>query len=223
VLIDLAHHHEDEKVREESDDLVALLTPVIKGYCTDRGFLNVSEAMQVCGGAGYTTDWSIEQYLRDVRISMIYEGTNHIQALDLVGRKLPRNGGRAFQVFCKKVQELAEGCQGNEKLAPFATKLGAALGTLIKITTDMGGKAMQDPEIAGAAASSYLNLFGLTAIAYSWTRQVKHAVESSASNADTKLKLARYFFDMVLPESQGLVAMIKAGKEPMMSFSPEEL
>ena len=149
TLIDLAHHHPDEKAREEADDLVALLTPVVKGYCTERGFLNVSEAMQVCGGAGYTVDWSIEQYLRDVRIGMIYEGTNHIQALDLVGRKLPRNGGRSFQLFCKRVQELIESAK-DERVAPFAKELGSALGTLVKVTTEMGGKAMQDAEIAGA-------------------------------------------------------------------------
>lgn len=223
VLLDLAHSSKDEAEQEEAKDLVALLTPVVKGYCTERGFLNVSEAMQVCGGAGYTTDWSIEQYLRDVRISMIYEGTNHIQALDLVGRKLPRNGGRAFQVFCKKVQALCESCASNDQLAPFAQRLGAALGTLVKVTTEMGGKAMQDAEIAGAAASNYLNLFGLTAVAYSWTRQVQHAVEQGTDNADTKVKTASYFFDMVLPESKALVAMIEAGKAPMMDFDPAEL
>ncbi len=223
VLLDLAQYDTDETVRQQSDDLVQVLTPVIKGYCTERGFFNISEAMQVCGGAGYTVDWSIEQYLRDVRISMIYEGTNHIQALDLVGRKLPRHGGRAFQVFCQRVQQLMESCQGNDDLAPLANKLGTALGTLIKVTSEMGGKAMQDPEIAGAAASSYLNLFGLTALAYSWTRQAKYALESKASNAATKLKTARYFFDLVLPETASLVSMIEAGKEPMMSFDPDEL
>ncbi len=223
VLLELAHHSEDEAERLEAEELAALLTPVVKSYCTERGFLNVSEAMQVCGGAGYTVDWSIEQYLRDVRIAMIYEGTNHIQALDLVGRKLPRHGGRAFQVFCKEVQKLVEGCQGNETVKPFGDRLGAALGTLIAVTTEMGGKAMQDPEVAGAAASNYLNLFGLVTLAYSWTQQVKHAVETSAAAAETKVKTARYFFDMILPESEALIRIIKAGKEPIMSFSADEL
>lgn len=223
VLLDVAHHHEDEAVRQEADDLVGLLTPVVKGYCTERGFLNVSEAMQVCGGAGYTVDWSIEQYLRDVRIAMIYEGTNHIQALDLVGRKLPRNAGRSFQAFCAKVQELVVGCSGNEQLAGLGEQLGKALGTLVTVTTEMGGKAMQDAEIAGAAASNYLTLFGLTAVAYSWVRQAKHAVESATPNVETKLKTARYYFDMVLPESAALVRIIRAGKEPMMSFDADEL
>lgn len=223
VLLDLSHHHDDEAVRQQADDLVSLLTPVVKGYCTERGFLNVSEAMQVCGGAGYTVDWSIEQYLRDVRIAMIYEGTNHIQALDLVGRKLPRNAGRSFQVFCQKVQELVEGCKANPRLSPFGDELQKALGTLVKVTTEMGGKAMQDAEIAGAAASNYLNLFGLTAVAYSWVRQAQHAIEGNTANAETKLKTARYFFDMVLPESAGLVRMIEAGKEAMMSFDADEL
>src|SRR5690606_15876613 len=125
--IDLAHHHPDEAVRQEADDLVALLTPVMKGFGTERGFLNVSEAMQVCGGAGYTRDWSIEQYLRDVRIAMIYEGTNHIQALDLVGRKLPRHGGRLFRGYVGQVQKLLAETKDEARLAELHQATAAAL------------------------------------------------------------------------------------------------
>ena len=222
-LLDVAKYHEDEAVRQEADDLVALLTPVIKAYGTERGFLNVSDAMQVCGGAGYTRDWSIEQYLRDVRIGMIYEGTNHVQALDLVGRKLPRHGGRLFQAFGKRVGVAIEACQGNEQLAPFAAELGKAMGALTQTTMEMGAKAMADAEVAGAAASNYLTLFGLTALAYSWVRQLSHAVKNPGPHTATKLKTARFFFDQVMPQSEGLIGMIRSGKDAIMAFDADEL
>ncbi len=222
TLLDVSLEHPDEAERQHADDLVALLTPIVKAYCTERGFHNVSQAMQVCGGAGYTTDWSIEQYLRDVRIAMIYEGTNHIQALDLVGRKLPRHGGRLFQAFAKEVAALVEQASGHAEVAPLAAELGAAMGKLTEVTMALGARAMQDPEEAGAAASSYLTLFGHVAVAYSWVRQAKHAVESGRQK-DTKLKTARYFFAMVLPEIDALAKIIAAGKQHMMAFEVDEL
>ncbi len=221
--IDISHNHPDEAVRQHADDIVALLTPVMKGYCTERGFYNVSEAMQVCGGAGYTTDWSIEQYLRDVRIAMIYEGTNHIQALDLVGRKLPRKGGRLFQAFAKEAGKLAAQASEHEETKGFGEDLNKALGTLTETTMALGAKAMADNEEAGAAASSYLNLFGLVAVAYSWTRQALHAVKTDTPNKATKLKTATYYFKMVLPEMDSLVRIISEGKAHMMSFDVDEL
>jgi alkylation response protein AidB-like acyl-CoA dehydrogenase len=223
TLIDRAHHHPDAAVRQESDDLVALLTPVVKSYCTERGFANVSEAMQVCGGAGYTADWSIEQYLRDVRIAMIYEGTNHIQALDLVGRKLPQHGGRLLQTFAKHVGEFVARHQKDEGLGELATTLGRELERLMQVTGELGARAFPDPEEAGAAASNYLNLFALTAIAYSWCVQVRHALTVGGDLATRKLKLARYYFAMVLPEADALVRILAAGKAPIMTVSPDEL
>lgn len=221
--IDLAHFHPDEKVKQDADDIVALLTPVVKSYFTERGFLNVSEAMQVCGGSGYTTDWSIEQYMRDVRIGMIYEGTNHIQALDLVGRKLARHGGRLLQAFAGHVTGVLEANAGNEQLAEFAKPTADALQQLMSLTMELGGKAMADPEEAGAGASNYLNLFGLTCLAFAWFVQVKHALETNHPNANTKVKTARYFYNMILPESDSLIRIIRAGKEHMMAFDAEEL
>jgi len=223
TLIDLSLEHPDETVREHCDDLVQLLTPVVKGYCTERGFLNTSEAMQVCGGAGYTTDWSIEQYVRDARIAMIYEGTNHIQALDLVGRKLVRHGGRFFQGFAKEVGELVAAASEHAQVKPLAEQLAAALGKLTDVSMAMGGKAMTDPEEAGAAASNYLNVFGLVAIGYSWVRQATHAVQTQGPQTASKLKTANYFFAMILPEMDSLIGIIGAGKEHMMAFEVDEL
>jgi len=221
--IDISQAHPDEEVRQHADDLVALLTPVMKGYCTERGFYNVSEAMQVCGGAGYTKDWSIEQYLRDVRIAMIYEGTNHIQALDLVGRKLPRKGGRLFQAFAKEVGKAAAEAGEHEETTAFGAELSKALGVLTETTMALGAKAMADNEEAGAVASTYLNLFGLVAVAFSWTRQALYAVKADVPNKATKLKTATYFFKMILPEMDSLVRIIGEGKAHMMSFDVDEL
>ena len=221
--IDISHHHPDEKVRQDADDLVALLTPIMKGFGTERGFANVSEAMQICGGAGYTRDWSIEQYLRDVRIAMIYEGTNHIQALDLVGRKLPRHGGRLFRGYVGRVQALVAETKDDARLAEFSAATAKALGTLVEVTTELGQRGMADAEEAGAMASHYLTLFGLVSLAHSWLAQTKHAVASPGPLTETKLKTARYYYAHVLPEIEGLVPRIRAGKAAMMAFDPAEL
>jgi len=223
LQIDLAHHHPDEKVREEADDLVGLLTPIIKSHFTDRGFLNISDAMQVCGGAGYITDWSIEQFLRDERIAPIYEGTNHVQALDLVGRKLPRNGGRALQVLGKNIGGLIARCGGNEKMTEFTEPMGKSMELVMGLTAELAGKAMADPEEAAAAASTYLNLLALTTLAFSWCVQVEYALANPGDHGDTKLKLARYFFSHILPEQRALAKMVRAGKQHIMDFDVDEL
>ena len=141
--IDVAAHHEDEEERQQADDMVALLTPIIKSYCTERGFQNVSDCMQVTGGSGYTTDWCIEQYLRDCRIAMIYEGTNHVQALDLIGRKLPKDG-RLYKTFAKTVHKFVKA--NSDHLAEFTGPLSKALNRLNETTMALGMKGMADPE-----------------------------------------------------------------------------
>ncbi|MBX3270500.1 MAG: acyl-CoA dehydrogenase [Sandaracinaceae bacterium] len=221
--IDLAHHHPDEDARQRAEDLVALLTPVVKSYCTERGFANVSDAMQVCGGAGYTRDWSIEQYLRDMRIALIYEGTNHIQALDLVGRKLPMHDGRLFRTFVKEARAAVAAGRAHESTAGFADALDEALGHLVGATEQLAERAGRDREELGAVASNYLHLFGLVACAYSWVRQVAHAVATDAPNRATKLKTARFFFALVLPELHGVLGKLGAGAAPMMDFELDEL
>jgi alkylation response protein AidB-like acyl-CoA dehydrogenase len=221
--IDISHHAPDEDTRQAADDLVALLTPVVKGYGTERGFANVNDAMQVLGGSGFTRDWSIEKYSRDLRIALIYEGTNHIQALDLVGRKLPMNGGRAMKTFVKEARGAIERGRAHQETAAFAEALQDAVGLLVEASEALGQRAAQDREEMGAMASNYLRLFGLVACGYAWVRQTVYAVESGAANAGTKLKTARYFVELVLPEAHGLVATLRAGKGPMMDFEVDEL
>ncbi len=220
--IDISTHHPDEARKAEADDLVALLTPIVKSYCTERGFQNVSDAMQVCGGAGYTKDWSIEQYMRDERIAMIYEGTNHIQALDLVGRKLPIEGGRLARTFGNQVTNLIRETKEDPRMTEFLEPLKKASKTLNEVTMQLGMKGMQDNEEAGAAASNYLNIFALTALAYIWARQANAAMKGDSRFHRAKVKTARYFMHNVLPEMDSLVAIMNVGKEHMMAFDADE-
>ncbi|MFT4977080.1 MAG: alkylation response protein AidB-like acyl-CoA dehydrogenase [Myxococcota bacterium] len=216
---DIAHHHPDEAVRQRADDLVALLTPIMKSYGSERGFANTSEAMQITGGAGYTTDWPIEQYLRDARIAMIYEGTNHIQALDLVGRKLPSNNGRSLTVFLEEVAAFQAAAEGDDRLAPFSEALGAEARRLSKITRELGAASQKDRSLVGAVASSYLNLFAIVSLTLMWCRQVQHAVTLPDDDyAQAKIKTARYFIDIVLPEADTYARQVRAGASVMMDF-----
>jgi alkylation response protein AidB-like acyl-CoA dehydrogenase len=219
---DVSLHHDDEDARQEADDLVSLLTPVVKAFCTDRGFRNISEAMQVCGGAGYTTDWDIEQYMRDERIALLYEGTNHIQALDLVGRKLPRHGGRLMQVFSSRVTEVIRENKDNEAMSEFIEPLKTASKQLTAVTMDLATKAMEDREIAGAVASNYLELFGLVALAFVGCRQAAYALANPGTHTDAKLKTIRYYMQCVLPETTSLVEKINAGKANLFEFDVED-
>lgn len=223
IQIDLANHHPDEKVREEAGDLAALLTPIVKSYSTERGTQNISDAMQVCGGSGYTQDWNIEQYYRDTRITMIYEGTNHIQALDLVGRKLPANGGRSVRVFQERVTTLIREGKSDPRLAEITEPLKNVSKLLTEVTMELAAKGMEDRELADAVASKYLNLFALCALTYVWAVQVKAALGKPEAYYATKLKTARYFVKQVLPEAESLAAVIRNGKDHMMDFSVEEL
>ncbi|MEL6349188.1 MAG: acyl-CoA dehydrogenase C-terminal domain-containing protein, partial [Myxococcota bacterium] len=218
---DIAHHHEDAETRQTSDDIVALLTPVMKSYGSERGFWNISEAMQVTGGAGYTQDWPIEQHLRDARIALIYEGTNHIQALDLVGRKLPRDNGRLIRSFQSEVTALIRECSPIEAMAEFIAPLKAESKRLTEVTMALGMKAFQDPEEAGAVANSYLNLFAMTTLAFVWCKQVHYALTQDTLIARAKIKTARFFFQVVLPEADTYARQIAAGKASMMDFDVE--
>jgi alkylation response protein AidB-like acyl-CoA dehydrogenase len=222
IEYEISKHHADESVRQEADDLVALMTPIMKSYGSERGFENISEAMQVCGGSGYTSDWDIEQYMRDERIAMIYEGTNHIQALDLVGRKLPRKGGRLVMAFQKRVQQTMEACGEHEELQDLLEPFQKAAGRLMQATQTLATKGAKDQEWAAAVASNYLNLFALVSLGFMWLNLAKHAVESDSPEAETKLKTARYFMEMVLPETGLYSKLIQAGKESMMAFDRDE-
>ncbi|MBM76728.1 MAG: hypothetical protein CMK59_15075 [Proteobacteria bacterium] len=220
--IDISHNHPDEAKRQQAEDIVSLLTPVVKSFFTDIGFLNTSEAMQVCGGIGYTTEWPIEQYMRDVRIAMIYEGTNHIQALDLVGRKLLIDGGRLIRTFGAEFGALLASVKGDERLTEFAKPTQDAFNTLTQLTMFLASNAPKDPELAAAVASAYLNVFGSAAFAFSWLHQCKYAVEQEDDFAKTKIKMARFYFRHVHPEIEARKQIVLNGKDAMMDFDESE-
>lgn len=217
---DLMHNLEDGEERQHAEDLVALLTPIIKSYGSERGFLNISEAMQVMGGAGYTADWPVELYLRDERIAMIYEGTNHIQALDLVGRKLMMGGGRLMRGFAGEITKLIKECAADARMAPFIGPLKVESKRLNTTTMEMGAAASGDHEIVGAVASNYLNQFALVTLAYVWAKQVQAVIDRPEDDPvrKSKLQLARYFMEMVLPEAEMFANKVKVGKAPMMDI-----
>jgi hypothetical protein len=194
-----------------------LLTPIIKSYGSERGFVNISEAMQAMGGAGYTSDWPVEQYMRDERIAMIYEGTNHIQALDLVGRKLPKNGGALVRVFAGEITSLLRESAQHEVLAPYVASLKAESKRLNETTMSMGAAAMADNEIIGAVANNYLNQFALVTLAYVWLRQLLALVDRPEDDRmrRAKFQTARFYFELVLPEAAMYAQKVSVGKGPM--------
>ena len=221
---DLMHESPDEAVRQRASDYMGLMTPVTKGFLTDKGFKICSDAMQVHGGSGFTEHFPASQYLRDVRISMIYEGTNGIQALDLVGRKLAANGGRAVFGFFGEIDAFAAAHAGDDGLRPFVKGLAGVKAQLQEATTWLMQNGLQNPEEAGAASTDYLHLFGLTALAYMWALMAKAALAKAADPdpfyAD-KLTTGRYFLDRILPDSASHLAKLKAGAKSMMALKAE--
>ena len=165
---DVAHRSGDAKERQAADDHMGLMTPVIKGVLTDQGFANTVMAQQVFGGHGYIAEHGMEQFVRDARIAMIYEGANGIQALDLVGRKLPRDGGRALQAFFAEVSAYIKDQGADAELAPYVKPLGQALGELQQATMWFMQNALGNPDNAGAGSTDYMHLFGLVALGYMW-------------------------------------------------------
>lgn len=225
MMYDVWHHSTDEKAAERAGDLVALLTPIIKSYGSERGFQNISDAMQVCGGAGFTQDWPIEQYLRDERIAMIYEGTNHIQALDLVGRKLALNGGRAMRIFAEEVTNLIRSSSDIPEMQPFLAALKVESKRLNATTMEMGAKAAADHELIGAVSSAYLNQFAMVTLAYVWGVQIKAVLALPEDNPmrRSKLQTAKFFYEQVLPEAELYARRVAAGKESMTEIDVDLL
>ena len=222
--LDVAHSHPDAQVREQADDLVQLLTPVVKSFLTDEGFNCANDGLQVLGGSGYTQDWGIEQLVRDARITRIYEGTNGIQGLDLVGRKLALGGGRAVRSYFA----LLNGWLQANPQAPHGAAVGKALQQLQKATLWIASEGMKDAEQAGAAATPYLRLFALTSLAWFWSRMAQVASEQLAAGSSetafygAKLKSADFYVARVLTETDGLLAEVLAGKASLMAFSDDE-
>jgi alkylation response protein AidB-like acyl-CoA dehydrogenase len=220
---DLAHASPDEAVRQKASDYMALMTPVLKGYLTDRGFNICSDAMQVHGGSGFTEHFPASQYLRDVRIALIYEGTNGIQALDLVGRKLAANGGRAVMSFFAELDAFVDANQTDPAMKPFVDGLADAKTKLQEATMWMMQNGLANPDNAGAASTDYMHLFGLTALAYMWALMAKTALAKiAAGDADpffaNKLVIGRYYIQRILPQAGAHLAKLTTGSELMMSL-----
>ena len=227
LQVDLEHAAATEEERQLAADLVGLLTPVIKGVGTDIGYKVATDSQQAYGGHGYIAEWGMEQYVRDARISMIYEGTNGVQAMDLVGRKLAMNGGRAVQAFFKLVAEEAAAAKGDEKLAALAEGLEKALGHLQGATMWLAQNGFKNPNDVGAGAYPYMQLTGTVALGLMWLRMARAATAAlAAGGGDTgfyeaKLVTARFYAERFLPDASGLRRKIEAGSETVMALDPE--
>jgi alkylation response protein AidB-like acyl-CoA dehydrogenase len=221
---DIAHYSGDEAVRELADDHVGLLTPVLKGVLTDKGFDHAVMAQQVFGGHGYIEENGMSQYVRDARITMIYEGANGIQALDLVGRKLPANGGRALMAYFKEIGDFCEENRADEALSFYTKHLKKGLNDLQTASMWLMQNAMAKPDNAGAASTDYMHLFGLVAFGYMWAKMVKAAqTKLNAGDGDkayyeTKLVTARFYMERIMPETQLRLARIQTGADTLMTL-----
>jgi 3-(methylsulfanyl)propanoyl-CoA dehydrogenase len=222
---DVATHHPDARTRQDADDFVALMTPIVKALVTDFGYDVTNMGVQIFGGHGYIREWGQEQYVRDCRIAQIYEGTNGVQALDLVGRKLPMHTGRLLRQFFHPVAAYIEEHSGNEELAHLIGPLAKAFQRLQQATGHIAQAGLRNPNEAGAAASEYLRLFGLAALAYLWARMAEVSLAKLKSGANgeeefyqAKLATARFYAERVLPQTGALLAQIMAGSTTMMSF-----
>jgi hypothetical protein len=212
---------DDEDVRKDAADLVALVTPIVKAFLTDNAWIATSHCMQVFGGHGYIAEWGMEQFVRDARINMIYEGTNTIQSLDLLGRKVLSDNGAKLKKFGKIVQEFVENEGTNEAMQEFVNPLADLGDKVTKLTTEIGMKAFQNPDEVGAAAVDYLRVCGHLVFGYFWARMAKVALEKQGSGDPfykAKLGTARFYFAKLLPETASLIRTARAGAKPMMDI-----
>jgi hypothetical protein len=201
---------------------------VLKGVLTDQGFANTVMAQQMFGGHGYIAEHGMEQFVRDARIAMIYEGANGIQALDLVGRKLGRDGGRAITAFFGEVSAFVKEHAADEAMKPYVAPLGEALATLQQATMWFMQNAMKKPDNAGAGSTDYMHLFGLVAMAYMWAQMAKAAQDKLKNGANgseermkAKLVTGKFFMERMLPESAAHLKRIQTGADTMMALPAE--
>ena len=221
LQVDLEHIAEAEADRQLAGDLIGLLTPVIKGFGTDMGYKIATDAQQVYGGHGYIAEWGMEQYVRDARIAMIYEGTNGVQAMDLVGRKLAQNGGRAVQALFRIVTEEVAAAKTVEATADFATRLEKAAGDLQAATMWFMANGMKNPDHVGAGAVPYMHLTGLVAVGLMWLRMAAAAARLDDDFGRAKLVTARFYAERLLPQTGSLRRQIEGGAEAVMALPPE--
>ncbi len=221
MLLEKEHNHPDEKVRKDSGELLAMLTPIVKAFLTDNGWTSTSACLQVFGGHGFIKEWGMEQFVRDARINMIYEGTNTVQSLDLLGRKILGNNGATLRKFGKMVAKLVEEEGVNEKMAEFITPIAVLGEQMTKFTTEIGFKGFQNPDEVGAAAVDYLRVAGHLVFGYFWARMAQVALRQIASgNTDqfylAKLQTARFYFAKLFPETATLMRTARAGSKVLM-------
>ena len=224
LLVDLAEEAETEQERTRADDIVGLLTPVIKAYFTDKGYENATVAQQCLGGHGYIREWGLEQFVRDARIAMIYEGTNGIQALDLVGRKLARHGGRALRSFMELLRSFIAEHGTTANMPEFVEPLERAVNDLGAATSWLMKNALGNADNAGAASVPYLYVMSLVSLGYMWARIANAALLALSNGTDeaefysTKLQTARYFFSHQLPETSIHRTRVEAGSANLMEM-----
>ncbi|SFF44529.1 hypothetical protein SAMN04488120_104166 [Fontimonas thermophila] len=219
LMIDQEHHHPDENVRKDCADLVALLTPVVKAFITDNTFESTNLGLQVFGGHGFIKEWGMEQYVRDARINMIYEGTNTIQSLDLIGRKVLSDGGARLMKFGKLVQAFIAENNGREDMKEFIEPLMDLGNKVTQLTGEIGAKAMKNPEEIGAAAVPYLRVVGHLVYAWLWARMARIALDKPSDGFyQAKLATARFYFAKLLPETAMLIRQARAGSAPLMAL-----
>ncbi|HQT72851.1 MAG TPA: acyl-CoA dehydrogenase C-terminal domain-containing protein, partial [Acidiphilium sp.] len=222
--LEILEKSDDDDAKQVADDFASLMTPVVKAMFTDLGFEIASLAVQTYGGHGYIRDHGIEQYVRDARIAMLYEGTNGIQALDLVGRKLPQDGGRLLTRFLDPVLEFIDAHQDNDALAEFLPALSQALEHVQEATGIIMEGAMTNRDEVGAASVDYLRLFGLTSLAFVWARMVAVAAPKAGDDGEgaqfyrAKVQTAKFFMERLLPQTGALLAAIRSGAATMMEF-----
>jgi len=225
LLVDLAHKAATPEEREHADDLISLMTPVIKGYLTDGGYAAATNCQQVFGGHGYVEEWGMSQFVRDARIAMIYEGANGIQALDLVGRKLAQNGGRAIRAFFAMVAQICADNKSDAQMTPYIAPLEKALGHLQAGTMWLMQNGLANPDNAGAASYAYMQLMGHVCLGLTWAKMARAALDKLADGASdesfykNKLILARHFAERTLPETGSLLRKIEAGSENLMAMA----
>ncbi len=225
--LDIEAKHPDENTRAEAADFVALMIPVVKAFLTDTGFDVTNMAMQIYGGHGYIRDNGVEQYARDARITQIYEGTNGIQALDLVGRKMAEDYGRLLRRFFHPVAAFLEAEKENPALAEFLPLFISAFTKLQTASLTVAARGLANPDEAGAAATDYLRLFAFIAVGFMWLRMAKAAAEKLPCGGDrtgfydAKLKTARFYFARLMPQVNALNLAILSGAKNIMDFPAE--
>ncbi len=225
LLIDQELSSTDDAVKEDAADLVALLTPIVKAFITDNAWISTSHCLQVFGGHGYVREWGMEQFVRDARINMIYEGTNTIQSLDLLGRKVLLDKGKKLKKLVLLVQQLIEKEGGDAAMLEFINPLADLGEKLTKLTTELGLKSFTNPDEVGAAAVDYLRVVGHLVFAYFWTRMARVALNHQAEDDPfyrAKLATARFYFAYLLPETAALIRSARAGVKPLMAMDESQ-